>query len=238
MEPKDRLFVALDFRRAEEAKQMAKRLQKVCRRFKTGSLLSPLVPEGVDHLAGHGEFFADCKWYDTPNTLRAIGISLIRDFTFIMCTVHARGGIHMMQALRNGVDEGVRQIRKKDGWHDEWRPKLIAVTCLTSEKSTERQILKLASDALKAGMDGITSPAWAVPALRKRFADKLVIVVPGVRFRGSKRDNHLRPATPFQAIRDGADYIVMGRPITEAANPVAATRRAVKEIAEALAKRM
>lgn len=242
MEPKDRLYVAIDSDGGmddptKEEHPLAKQLADEVGGFKVGSALFDIL--GLI-AGGHGlrpvspPIFLDLKWWDTPDTLATIGERLVEGYGYAaLCTMHARAGIISMRAFREAVHRKDAKLVHVYGDRKLERPKLLAVTLLTSEPKSVRGVLELAEDALDAGMDGVTSPPYAIRAVRKRFGKKLLIVVPGIRFRSSRRDNHRETMTPFEAITAGADYIVMGRPITGAEDPVKAAKRAIKEIRRA-----
>jgi orotidine-5'-phosphate decarboxylase len=200
-------------------------------------------PEAVRRIAALGVgIFLDLKFHDIPNTvigaLRAAaslpGIKLIN--------IHAAGGPAMMRAAAETL------ASLKD------RPQLLGVTVLTSMDkktmnlvgvpgTTTRQVVKLARLAKKAGLDGVVTSGHEVKALRRAVGPGFIILVPGIRPRTAsgqkKTDDQERTVTPYEAIRDGADYIVVGRPITGASDPAAAVRAVLDEIveAEAAAKR-
>jgi orotidine-5'-phosphate decarboxylase len=180
--------------------------------------------------------FLDLKFHDIPNTvigaLRASaalpGIKLIN--------IHAAGGPTMMRAAAEALSPLAD------------RPRLLGVTVLTSMDkrtmnivgvpgTTTKQVLRLARLAKKAGLDGVVTSGHEVKALRRAVGPGFIILVPGIRPRTSsgirKTDDQERTVTPGDAIRAGADYIVVGRPITGAPDPAAAARAVLDEIAEA-----
>ena len=194
-------------------------------------------PEAVRRIAALGVgIFLDLKFHDIPNTvigaLRAAaslpGIKLIN--------LHAAGGLAMMRAAVETL------APLKD------RPQLLGVTVLTSMDkrtmnvvgvpgTTTKQVVKLARLARKAGLDGVVTSGHEVKALRRAVGPGFIILVPGIRPRTAsgqeKIDDQERTVTPYEAIRAGADYIVVGRPITGASDPSAAARAVLDEIAEA-----
>jgi orotidine-5'-phosphate decarboxylase len=192
------------------------------------------------------EIFLDLKFHDIPNTVAgavsaAVGLPGVR-----LLDVHTLGGLEMMRAAAKARDESA--LPKSQ------RPKLLGITILTSmDNSSLRtvgisgtastQAVKLAHLARKAGLDGVVASPHEVRAIRKACGKDFLIVVPGVRpvvGKGSgssgkrKKDDQARVATPAEAIRAGADYLVIGRPITAAADPEAAARAILEEIASAL----
>jgi orotidine-5'-phosphate decarboxylase len=211
---------------------LARQLRGAAGLFKVGSqLFTAEGPRAVEKLAGLGfGIFLDLKFHDIPNTVAhavaaAAGLPKVR-----MLTLHTLGGAEMMRAAREAVSG-----RKN-------RPALLGVTILTShDTSTLREVgisgspgiraLALARLAKKAGLDGIVASAHEAPAIRRACGPKFLIVVPGVRPANTSANDQSRVATPAEAIRGGADYLVVGRPITGAANPRDAALAIADEIA-------
>jgi orotidine-5'-phosphate decarboxylase len=202
---------------------------------KVGSqLFTAEGPRAVEKLAGLGfGIFLDLKFHDIPNTVaRAVSAAAKLPGVQLM-NVHASGGVPMMRAARNAMAG-----RKK-------RPALLGVTILTSlHRAALRRIgisgspasraVALARLAKEAGLDGVVASAHEVGAIRRACGSRFLIVVPGVRPSASIADDQSRVATPADAIRAGADYLVIGRPITGAANPRRAALVITEEIATAL----
>ncbi len=211
---------------------LARRLRGAVGVLKVGSqLYTAEGPRAVDRLAGFGfEIFLDLKFHDIPNTVAgAVSAAAdLRDVT--MLTLHASGGLVMMRAAREA-------LRGK-----KMRPALLGVTILTSLDSTAmREIgiagtpgaraVSLARLARKAGLDGVVASAHEARAIRRACGPKFLIVVPGVRPAAADVNDQSRVATPAEAIRAGADYLVVGRPITAAPDPAVAATAIAKEIA-------
>ena len=229
------LIVALDYDRLAPAALLARRLADHVGMFKIGAqLFTAEGPAAVERLAGHGPgIFLDLKYHDIPNTVAGAVAAASSLPGVRLMTVHALGGMEMMQAA-------VRALPKSRG-----RPRLIAVAILTSMDSaalrrvgiagppTDR-VAKLAWMAQEAGLDGVVASAHEIPLVRRTCGKDFLIVSPGVRPAGALRGDQSRVATPAEAIRAGADYIVVGRPITAARDPVAATEAILEEIASAL----
>jgi len=188
----------------------------------------------VRKLADAGaQIFLDLKFHDIPNTVakavsRAVRLPHVR-----LLTLHASGGTAVMQAAREAAGD------RKD------RPKLLAVTVLTSfDEETLREIgmsgpiesraVALARLAKKAGMDGAVCSAHEARAIRRACGPEFVILIPGVRPRSGAANDQSRIATPAEAVRAGADYLVVGRPITAAPNPKSAVSDIVAEMNSAL----
>jgi orotidine-5'-phosphate decarboxylase len=202
--------------------------------FKVGAQL--FTSEGaraVTKLADLGyDIFLDLKLHDIPNTVAHAVAAAVRLPRVRLMTLHASGGLAVMKAAREAAGT------KKN------RPALLAVTVLTSfDESTLREIgmegslgsrvVALARLARTAGMDGVVCSALEAPAVRREFGPDFKILVPGVRPASAATNDQSRIATPGDAVRAGADYLVVGRPITAAANPRAAAVEIVAEIAGA-----
>lgn len=215
-----RLAVALDFASVAPALDLFERLQGAAGLFKVGSeLFLQTGPDAVRRLVDRGApVFLDLKFHDIPRTVAAAA----REAACMGVTVfnmHAAGGVEMMRAAA----QASRDVRPET--------KVIAVTVLTSLPATEDQVVRLAAAAQEAGLDGVVASPREMRALRSRFGPDFLLVSPAVRpaWAAASHD-HQRSATPADAASAGADYIVVGRPITGAADPVAAAARVVEEI--------
>lgn len=202
---------------------------------KVGSqLFTAEGPRAVEKLAGLGfGIFLDLKFHDIPNTVARAVAAAAKLPGVQLLNVHASGGVPMMRAARDAMAG-----RKK-------RPALLGVTILTSlDRGALRRIgisgspasraVALARLAKEAGLDGVVTSAHEVEAIRRACGSRFLTVVPGVRPSASIADDQSRVATPADAIRAGADYLVIGRPITGAANPRRAALAITEEIATAL----
>ena len=202
--------------------------------FKVGAqLFTSEGPRAVTKLADLGyDIFLDLKFHDIPNTVAHAVAAAVRLTRVRLMTLHAAGGLAMMKAAREAAGT------KKN------RPALLAVTVLTSfDEPTLREIgmagslgsrvVALARLARTAGMDGVVCSALEAPAVRREFGPDFKILVPGVRPASSATNDQSRIATQGDAVRAGADYLVVGRPITAAANPRAAALEIAAEIAGA-----
>jgi orotidine-5'-phosphate decarboxylase len=204
---------------------------------KVGSqLFTSEGPRAVQKLAGLGfGVFLDLKFHDIPHTV-AGAVSAAADLPGVrMLTLHATGGPEMMRAAREALAG-----RKK-------RPALLGVTLLTSlGAATVRRIgiqgppaarvVALARLAKESGLDGVVASAHEAEAIRRACGPRFIIVVPGIRPPSAAADDQARIATPADAIRAGASYLVVGRPITGASDPAAAARTIASEIATARRK--
>jgi len=213
---------------------LARRLRGTAGLFKVGSqLFTAEGPRAVDKLAGLGfGIFLDLKFHDIPNTV-AGAVAAAADLPKVrLLTVHTLGGIAMMRAARQAA------ARKKN------RPAVLGVTILTShDAATLRSVgisgspasraLALARLAKDAGLDGVVASAHEARAIRRACGRNFLIVVPGVRPASASVNDQSRVATPAEAIRAGADYLVIGRPITASSNPRAAALAIANEIESA-----
>jgi orotidine-5'-phosphate decarboxylase len=211
---------------------LARRLRGTAGLLKVGSqLFTAEGPRAVERLAGLGfEVFLDLKFHDIPNTVAGAVASAAKLPGIRLLTLHASGGVKMMQAAKSAL------VGKRN------RPALLGVTILTSmdakvlkqvgiSGSPGSRVLALARLAKEAGLDGVVVSAHEVTAIRRACGSKFLIVVPGVRPADSSTNDQSRVATPSEAIRAGADYLVIGRPITAAADPRKAAASIVEEIA-------
>lgn len=217
-----RIIVALDFSSANEALSLANRLDSSQCRLKVGKeLFTRAGPALVLELQQMGfDVFLDLKFHDIPNTV-AKACRAAADLGVWMVNVHALGGRKMMQAAREAIDDATH------------KPLLIAVTILTSLGTEELaevglagdsqdNVLRLAGLAQESGLDGVVCSPMEVAALRETVGDAFMLVTPGVRPSGSSADDQKRITTPEDAIAIGSSYLVMGRPITQAEDPLAA----------------
>ena len=225
------IIVALDFPNREAALALAERLDPQLCRVKVGKeLFTRCGPQIVETLAGKGfEVFLDLKFHDIPNTT-AMAVKAAAELGVWMVNVHCSGGLRMMSACRETLDKlGGR------------KPLLIGVTVLTSMEredlagigldiEPQQQVLRLAGLAEQAGLDGLVCSAQEAVAL-KTAHPSLQLVTPGIRPAGSAQDDQRRILTPRQALEAGSDYLVIGRPISQAADPAQALAAVVAELA-------
>jgi len=233
----DELLVALDVDTGARALELASALDGIAGGFKVGSRLFTLEgPDLVRRLSARGaRVFLDLKFHDIPNTVAQAVESAVQTGAW-MINVHASGGIPMMQAAaRAGRDTAQRLQRPA--------PLLIGVTVLTStddavlrETGIERplmdQVVALAKLAQAAGLDGVVASPHETSAIRHACGDRFVIVTPGIRgaSAGTEKNDQIRTMGPAEAVRAGASYLVVGRPIILAPDP----RRAAESIVEEL----
>lgn len=218
-------IVALDVSTFEDALALVDRLGDACRFYKVGSeLFTACGPRVVTTLRDRGcSVFLDLKFHDIPNTVRK-GAAAAARLGASLITVHASGGEAMVRAAVEGAGE---------------RCQVFAVTVLTSLDAlalaaawgrptvdVREEVLRLAGVASTAGAAGVVCSGQEAPALRDRFGPSLRLLVPGIRLPDSPRDDQSRTVTPAEAAAAGATYIILGRTVTKASDPVAALRAA------------
>jgi orotidine-5'-phosphate decarboxylase len=235
---KNKLIIALDVPTANAARETTARLRGAAGMFKIGSqLFTAAGPELVREIVAAGErVFLDLKFHDIPNTVAAACVEAARLGASIV-NVHALGGSEMMR-------RAAAAVRDASAWENIPPPALIGVTVLTSaEQKTltevgissdiEPEVLRLANLAAGAGLDGVVASPHEITSIRAAVGrSDFMIVTPGVRPAGVSHDDQKRVMTPAEAIRAGADYLVVGRAITGAADPVAAAQAIIAEMEE------
>lgn len=226
-----RILIALDYPDAESALRLVAELDSRRCRLKVGKeLFVRGGPALVEALQARGfEVFLDLKFHDIPNTV-AQACRAAADLGVWMVNVHALGGRAMMEAAREGLV------------HSRRAPLLIAVTVLTSHTQESLRevgldlppaelVQRLAALAADSGLDGVVCSAREAPALRAARGRDFCLVTPGIRPAGAEAGDQRRIATPAAALADGVDYLVIGRPITQAPNPTVALEAIEAEIA-------
>lgn len=224
------IIVALDFPCESETMQLVDKLEPSLCRLKVGKeLFTRCGPSLVKKLVDKNfDVFLDLKYHDIPNTV-AKACAAAADLGVWMLNVHALGGEKMMQAAREAMSADAS-------------PLLIAVTWLTSSgqaeldalgipSTPEQMVSRLAQMTKDAGLDGVVCSAQEAPILRKNIGDDFCLVTPGIRLVDSTKDDQTRVVTPEQAIKNGASYLVIGRPITQAKDPSEVLRAIAKTIA-------
>ena len=240
MDTKDKLIVALDVESANQALQLFDSLHHAAGMFKIGmQLFTAAGPDLVRQIVSRGgRVFLDLKFHDIPNTVATAAVEAAR-LGVSLFNIHASGGSDMMKRTADAVAEvATRESLAK--------PKILGVTVLTSiDQETLSQIGvdeepaivvgRLASLAQASGLDGVVASAQEIEMVRASIAQPdFLIVTPGIRAAGGDAHDQRRTMTAGEAIRAGADYLVVGRPILGAADPVRAAQDFVMEIDEAL----
>ena len=226
--PKPHLMVALDMASLDRMRELVDTLDEKVEWYKVGKqLFTRFGPEPVKILKARGRnVFLDLKFHDIPNTV-AHAVQSAADIGADMVNVHAGGGDAMLRAAaRAGTDNGIL---------------VVAVTVLTSlddealraagiHDTAEKQVVRLARLAQNAGLPGVVCSGREIPLLRQECGPKFQLVVPGIRPAGTAHGDQKRVMTPADAARQGADYIVVGRPIREADDPLRAAEDVLKEL--------
>ncbi|BBB93380.1 MAG TPA: orotidine-5'-phosphate decarboxylase [Methylomusa anaerophila] len=230
-----RLIVALDYDKLDDVERLVELLGDAVGYYKVGmQLFYNVGTAAVDYLRRQGkDVFLDLKLHDIPNTV-AQSAAALTGLGVSMFNVHAVGGLSMMQAAAKAVSETAAQLNVT-------RPKLIAVTVLTSisgaewaalgyQRSIRDQVIHLAQLARQAGLDGVVASPQEAEQIRKVCGKEFIIVTPGVRPQGAALNDQSRVATPAAALAAGAHYLVVGRPITAADDPRTAAMAILQEM--------
>ena len=219
---KSRVIISLDFQDAKQALEFCQKVDPVSCKIKIGKELftgtGPILIEKL-RLLGF-EIFLDLKYHDIPNTV-ANACRIAADLDVWMLNIHAAGGRNMMEAAHESLAKS-RRLRN--------RPLLVAVTLLTSissddllelgiTKSIEDQVLLLSKLAKSSGLDGVVCSGMEVSKLRHELGKDFCLVTPGIRLDDLDNDDQKRIMTPYDAIKAGSNYLVIGRPITRTSNP-------------------
>lgn len=228
-----KIIIALDYPQAAPALELANRLDPTQCRLKVGKeLFTASGPALVEQLQRRGfEIFLDLKFHDIPNTT-AQACKAAAGLGVWMVNVHALGGRRMMEGAREAMANSTH------------RPKLIAVTMLTSMAQDDladigiaatpaEMVLRLATLARASGLDGVVCSAQEASLLRERCGAEFYLVTPGIRPAQASLDDQSRVMTPAEALTAGSSYLVIGRPITKAADPLAALAAINAEIGAA-----
>src|SRR5499427_8540135 len=233
------LAVALDVNSPDQALFLVERLRGVAGMFKVGKqLFTAAGPEIVRKIIAMGEHvFLDLKFHDIPNTVAMAGVEAARLGVSVF-NVHAMGGSKMMRAVNEAVTETAERERIT-------RPLILGITVLTShtqdslievgiDRKLGDQVVNLARLCAVSGLDGVVASPLEIAPIRSAVEDSgFVILTPGVRPAGASLDDQSRVMPPAEAILAGANFLVIGRPITAANDPVAATRKILDEINQA-----
>lgn len=236
MQAKDRIILALDVDSEERALNLVEKLQPHVGLFKVGlQLYNSVGPDIVHKIHGlGGQVFLDLKFHDIPNTVGAVS-RVIAGLGCLMFNVHCAGGRAMMDAAAGAVKE------EKEGIS---RSRVLGVTVLTSlsqaqvndelgiSGTVQDTVVRWAVLASDSGLDGVVASPREVKAIREKCGPDFLIVTPGVRPTWAGTQDQKRVTTPREAVDSGSDYLVIGRPITAAPDPVAAAQRIIAELEE------
>ncbi|EHH68264.1 orotidine-5'-phosphate decarboxylase [Gluconobacter morbifer] len=236
MTHRTRLIAALDTKDRQQALSWADDVGRIVDALKLGMEFTYSCGfEAVQEVSSGHSLFLDLKLHDIPNTV-ASGLSALASLRPALTTIHASGGSEMIARGRETLEKAILP--------GETRPKLLAVTVLTSmnaeglaetgvDAPPREQVLRLGKLAMQAGADGLVCSAHEIAPLRDALGDDPILVVPGIRPAGASANDQKRIMTPAQAARAGADWIVVGRPIIRAENPARAAQAIMDELASA-----
>jgi orotidine-5'-phosphate decarboxylase len=242
MEKKPQLIVALDVEKVQDAERLVKILYPIVKLFKIGSQLYTAAGPDVVRMVGRtgGRVFLDLKFHDIPNTVRnaiisgtsvscvvasmhpglATEISNVVQYPVFMMTIHAIGGEEMMRFAAEAARQRAEELNIE-------KPKIVGITVLTSDAAsgdTQKEVVKRALAARHSGLDGVVCSVYEAAAVRKACGEKFIIVTPGIRSNKATADDQKRTATAKEASDAGSDFLVVGRPIVEALDPLEAIR--------------
>lgn len=249
---KPELIVALDVEKLEDAERLVKILYPTVRLFKVGSQLFTAYGRQAIEAVGHvgARVFLDLKFHDIPNTVYHTVISgtssaiailsgpggvNVEDrvkgavcYPVFMMTVHTQGGEEMMRAAARAAAERAAALKIE-------RPLIVGVTVLTSDAAagdTHATVLDRVRRAKASGLDGVVCSAQEAALVRRECGKDFIIVTPGIRPSGTAVEDQKRVATPSEAKEAGSDFIVVGRPIVESDDPLAAAKQILRELSE------
>jgi orotidine-5'-phosphate decarboxylase len=233
---RERLVLALDVDDFKKANELVDKLSDYVGVFKIGSQLFTAEGVRVVNMVNdkRGKVFLDLKFHDIPNTV-ARAAEVAAKLGVYIFNVHTSGGYEMMKTAA----EATKKTSLALGIN---KPLILGVTLLTSinqeilekeiglKKGLEEQVVHLAKLAKAAGLDGVVASSWEIKGIRKACGEGFVILTPGIRPASKSSDDQKRVMTPREAIKLGADFLVIGRPIRNAANPVEATKEILREM--------
>ena len=222
------MILALDVNSFSKAKRFVDLLYPEVKIFKVGlQLFTACHDKIIKYIRKKGgKVFLDLKFFDIPNTVASASKEVVRMGGIEMFTVHTQGGLEMMRRTKEAVLNEARRSGIK-------APLIIGVTVLTSEAKSSKIIplvISLTRAAKNAGLDGVVASVKETEHLRQKFSRDLIIVTPGIRMSLDNKGGQKRIATPEEARYAGSNYIVVGRPILEAENPVLAAREIIRKI--------
>ena len=236
----NRIIVALDVATFDEARQLLDQLGEMPVAFKVGSqLFTSVGPDIIKDIKGRGKtLFLDLKFHDIPNTVARAAEAAV-ELGVDIFNIHIAGGMEMMRDAAEATKSKAAELGIK-------KPIILGVTVLTSidesmfqrvlntDVSIQDQIVHMAKLAQRAGLDGVVASPQEIKLIRTACGSDFVILTPGVRPEWASKDDQKRTMIPSQAVAAGADYVVIGRPIRQAPNPVDALRRIFQELEENL----
>lgn len=218
------IILALDVDTLKEAKNFVDKLYPKIKIFKVGShLFTAYGPKIIELLHKKGaKVFLDLKYFDIPNTVAGAVAAAVR-LKVGMLTLHISGGQEMLKAAVAAASCQAKALKIA-------RPLLIGVTVLTSQTTKAGKVLALAKQGLAAGLDGVVCSVQEAVALRHKIKNNFLMITPGIRPNNFSKDDQRRTATVNQAIKAGSDFLVIGRPILKAANPLLQTEELLGDL--------
>jgi len=234
LKTEEKLIVPLDVTNLEEARRLLDKLGNVVKFYKIGcTLFTSAGPEAVEEVKKRGfKVFLDLKYFDIPSVVTKAVESLVK-FGVDIFTIHTLGGFELMESVVKFL------------WNEPHKPLVLGVTILTSineaflrdvlgtsNVSIDEEVGRLAELARSAGLDGVVASAYEIERIRGICGTDFIVLTPGIRPLGEEKFDQKRVLTPKEAIKRGADYIVVGRPIIKSKNPVDAAKRIIEEIKE------
>ncbi|MFA5118720.1 MAG: orotidine-5'-phosphate decarboxylase [Candidatus Omnitrophota bacterium] len=221
---KPEIILALDVDTLARAHAFIDTMSPRVKVFKVGlQLFTQAGPAIVEYVRKKGAgVFLDLKFHDIPNTVACAVRQAVR-LQVEMMTLHACGGAAMLKAACAAAEEESEKLKVK-------KPILLGVTVLTSQEAAPGEVLRLASQSLECGLGGVVCSVREAALLRKEIPRQFIIVTPGIRPDAKSADDQKRTATVAQAVGAGSDFLVIGRPILEAADPLKAVDAYLKEI--------
>ncbi|MGE0268432.1 MAG: orotidine-5'-phosphate decarboxylase [Candidatus Omnitrophota bacterium] len=243
MMEKGSLIIALDVETFDEARKLIDQLGDVVDIYKIGSqLFTACGPMVVQYVFDQGkQVFLDLKFHDIPNTVASAVTSAVnlarsahtgvvqRNQGLLLCTLHIQGGGEMLKQAVAAATKQAQTIGVN-------RTLLVGITVLTSDEKTDNirdLVIERAVLAKESGLDGVVASVQEAALIRQTFGDDFVIVTPGIRPVGADSGDQKRIATPFDAVKAGSNFLVVGRPIVKAKDPAEAARQILKQIDEA-----
>jgi orotidine-5'-phosphate decarboxylase len=234
-DPKEKIIFALDVEHFSEAQRWVNLLKDHIGMFKVGKqLFTHAGPKVIDMIRKKGQkVFLDLKYHDIPNTVAKAGEEATK-LEVSMFNLHALGGLEMMKKTVEASKAAAKDLGIP-------RPLILAITVLTSMDEEgikevgihgpiSEEVGRLASLSMKAGIDGVVASPKEIGIIRDRCGEKFLIVTPGIRHPSEKKDDQKRTLSPREAISAGADYLVIGRPIKEAKDPLEAVQKIIEDI--------
>jgi orotidine-5'-phosphate decarboxylase len=221
---KPEIVLALDVDNFLQARQFVNKLYPTIKIFKVGSqLFTSCGHKIIDFINKKGaKVFLDLKFFDIPNTV-AKAVRVATRLKVKMMTLHILGDEEMLRAAVFAARDEARKLRIK-------RPLLIGVTVLTSKEAKMNDVLILAKMGVESGLDGVVCSAKEAGELRKNIKEGFIIVTPGLRAKGSLKNDQKRTATILEAISAGSNFLVVGRPVLESTNPKVTAKAMLGEI--------